>query len=505
MKGKCIMVQGTASSVGKSLLTAAIGRILKQDGYSVAPFKSQNMALNSFITRQGGEMGRAQVVQAEACGVEPTVEMNPVLLKPTSDQGSQVIVNGCAIGNMNAVDYYAYKPVLKGVIQEAYDQLESKHDFVIIEGAGSPAEINLRENDIVNMGMAEMADAPVLLVGDIDKGGVFASLAGTMMLLREDERARVKGILINKFRGDVKLLEPGLKMLEDIVHVPVLGVIPYIQLDIDDEDSVTERFHRQVEGDIDIAVIRLRRISNFTDFNALALEDGVAIRYVSTVAELGQPDAILLPGSKNTLEDLEALRRVGLDEAITRYARSGGIVFGVCGGYQMLGNKLHDPDRTESNLGSIPGLGLLDMEVEFEREKITSQVFARLGSPWFGLTESITLEGYEIHMGRNRIGADSRPFTTVTRRAGVDIEESDGIANPKGNVMGTYLHGIFDNPAFLRAFVNMLRTGRGLPPLAGETVDYKQYKQQQYDRLASHVRANVDMSAIMQILRGESL
>ena len=501
MRGKSIMLQGTASSVGKSLLTAALCRILHQDGHRVAPFKSQNMALNSFITRAGGEMGRAQVMQAEACGVEPSVDMNPVLLKPTSDQGSQVVVDGRAIGNMKAMDYYAYKPQLKGVIQVAYDRLEARHDFVVIEGAGSPAEINLRDNDIVNMGMAEMADAPVLLIGDIDRGGVFASLAGTMMLLREEERRRVKGILINKFRGDVKLLEPGLKMLEDIVHVPVLGVIPWVQLDVDDEDSVTDRFRQRREGDIDIAVIRLKRISNFTDFNALALEQGVGLRYVSSVAELGNPDAVLLPGSKNTLEDLQALRRAGLDEAIVGYANSGGMVFGVCGGYQMLGSMLHDRYQSESNMGSVPGLGLLNMEVEFEREKITSQVYARVESGPFG-TQDVPLEGYEIHMGRNRIGCDASVFTRITRRAGQALDEVDGILNAGGNVMGTYLHGVFDNPAFLRGFVNALRRRKGLPQLTGETVDYRQYKQAQYDRLADHVRANVDMGAIYRILRG---
>jgi adenosylcobyric acid synthase len=470
MKGKCIMLQGTASSVGKSLLTAALCRILRQDGWRVAPFKSQNMALNSFITLEGGEMGRAQVVQAEAAGVAPSVRMNPVLLKPTSDEGSQVIVNGRAIGNMKAMDYYAFKSKLRGVILDAYNSLESEYDYIVIEGAGSPAEINLRDNDIVNMGMAGMADAPVLLIGDIDRGGVFASLAGTMMLLREEERARVKGILINKFRGDVKLLEPGLKMLEDIVHVPVLGVIPWVHLDIDDEDSVTDRFRTRREGDIDIAVVRLRRISNFTDFNALALEEGVGLRYVSSVAELGQPDAIILPGSKNTLEDLEALRRAGLDEAIVRYANAGGTVFGVCGGYQMLGRMLHDPEKTESALGSVPGLGLIDMEVEFEREKITSQVQARIEGAWFG-ADNISLEGYEIHMGRNRLRSGARVFTRITRRAGRECDEADGIANADGNVLGTYLHGVFDNPAFLRAFVNTLRQGKGLPKLTGETVD----------------------------------
>lgn len=498
-----IMLQGTASSVGKSLLAAALCRIFTQDGFRVAPFKSQNMALNSFVTLEGGEMGRAQAVQAEACGIEPTVDMNPILLKPSSERGSQVIVNGRAIGNMGVGEYNACKPQMRQVVMDAFNRLSAAYDVVVLEGAGSPAEINLREGDFVNMGMAEMAGAPVLLVGDIDRGGVFASLAGTMLLLREEERARVKGMLINKFRGDVKLLEPGLKMLEDIVRVPVLGVIPFIGHGVDDEDGETERFGASTRGDIDVAVVRLGYISNFTDFTALALEKGVGLRYVSAAEELGRPDAVLLPGSKNTMEDLAALMRGGMADAVIRYARSGGIVLGICGGYQMLGKRISDPLRVESAMGEMPGLGLLDMEVEFSGEKLTGQARARLEGSLLGAAGPMEVEGYEIHMGRNRLGPGARPFTAVGRRAGPDGYEADGVANREGNVMGTYLHGIFDNPNFLRAFVNMLRRRKGLAELAGPAPDYRAYRQRQYDRLAECVRESADIAAIYRILRGE--
>ena len=312
MRGKSLMVMGTASSVGKSVLCSAFLRIMKQDGYKVAPFKAQNMALNSFVTKDGLEMGRAQVTQAQAAGVEPDVRMNPVLLKPTSDRRSQVIVDGKAIGTMTAMEYHRYKPALRERIKATYDALESTVDCVVIEGAGSPAEINLRAGDIVNMSMAESADAPVLLVGDINLGGVFASLLGTVMLLTDEERARVKGVIINKFRGDVKILEPGLKMLEDRIHIPVLGVVPWMDVGLEDEDSVTERFSRMMgQGDLDVAVVKLKHISNFTDFQSLALQPGVKVRYAQTSKEVENADLIVLPGTKNTIEDLIDLRNRG--------------------------------------------------------------------------------------------------------------------------------------------------------------------------------------------------
>ena len=330
---KSMMVLGTCSNAGKSLITAGICRILTREGFRTAPFKAQNMALNSCITKDGLEMGRAQVMQAEACGLEPDCRMNPVLLKPTSDRGSQVILNGKVYGNLSARDFYARKSLFREEIRKAYESLAADYDVIVMEGAGSPAEINLKEEDLVNMGMARMADAPVLLVGDIDRGGVFASLAGTMLLFDEEERARVRGVIINKFRGDLDILKPGLSMLEDIIHVPVLGVVPYLDVDIDDEDSLSEKFtRRDPEAMIDIAVVRLPRISNFTDFNALEYMEGVGVRYVRNPGELGDPDMVIIPGTKNTMADLLWMRQCGMEAKILRYASRGKPVFGVCGG-----------------------------------------------------------------------------------------------------------------------------------------------------------------------------
>ena len=355
---KTIMIQGTMSNVGKSILAAGLCRVFRQDGYQVAPFKSQNMALNSFITQEGLEMGRAQAVQAEACGIEPSVLMNPILLKPVTDMGSQVIVNGEVIGNMKATEYFALKPTLAAEVMRAFATLSASHDIIVLEGAGSPAEINLKKDDIVNMGMAQLAQAPVLLVGDIDRGGVFAQLAGTLMLLNEEERRMVKATVINKFRGDMEILRPGLSMLQDITDRPVAGVLPYLQIDIDDEDSLTERFHAHRRARIDIAVIRLPRISNFTDFTVLEATEGVAVRYIASVRELGKPDMVILPGTKSTISDLQWLRQCGLEAAIKKLAASGTIVFGICGGYQMLGERITDAEGTEGG-GSIAGMALL--------------------------------------------------------------------------------------------------------------------------------------------------
>ena len=348
MAAKAIMIQGTMSNAGKSLVAAGLCRIFRQDGYRVAPFKSQNMALNSFITPEGLEMGRAQVMQAEAAGIQPSVKMNPILLKPTNEAGSQVIVNGEVLGTMNAWDYYDYKKKLQPKVQEAYDELASEYDIIVIEGAGSPAEINLKKEDFVNMGMAKMAKAPVLLVGDIDRGGVFAQLIGTIILLEEDEQQMIKGLIVNKFRGDRAILEPGLRLLEEKAQVPVVGVAPYLDIQVEDEDSLTERFSggRQVDQ-IDIAVIRVPRISNFTDFNPLESIPGVSLRYVKSVQELQNPDMVILPGTKNTMEDLQWLRQSGMEAAILKLAGKGRIVMGICGGYQMLGTQLSDPEGVE--------------------------------------------------------------------------------------------------------------------------------------------------------------
>ena len=498
MRGKSLMIQGTASSVGKSVLCAAFLRIMKQDGYTVAPFKAQNMALNSFVTRDGLEMGRAQVTQAQAAGIEPDVRMNPVLLKPTSDRRSQVIVDGRAIGTMTAMEYHQYKPALRQRIKATYDALESTVDCVVIEGAGSPAEINLRAGDIVNMSMAEAADAPVILVGDINLGGVFASLLGTIMLLTEEERARVKGVIINKFRGDVKILEPGLKMLEERIHIPVLGVIPWMDVELEDEDSVTERFERKAgQGDLDVAVVKLRHISNFTDFQSLALQPGVKVRYAQTAKELENADLIVLPGTKNTIEDLIDLRNRGMDAAIIRHARRGGMVIGVCGGYQMLGHKLHDPDHVESRVPELAGLDLLDMEVTFAKEKHTAQASGVVeASGWLAEANGVTVDGYEIHAGHNHLGKTALPWLRIGGKV-------DGIMNAQGNVLGSYLHGLFDDGQLFAAIAAHIRREKGIATENQAPVSFEAFREREFDRIADIVRASVDMETIYKIVRGE--
>ena len=479
MYGKCLMIQGTASSVGKSVLCSALLRILKQDGWKAAPFKAQNMSLNSFVTKKGLEMGRAQVTQAQAAGMEPDARMNPVLLKPTSDRRSQVIVEGKAIGTMTAMEYHEYKPALRRLIKEIYDSLEAENDYVIIEGAGSPAEINLREGDIVNMSMAEAADAPVILVGDIDLGGVFASLLGTVMLLTEEERKRVRGIIINKFRGDVKILEPGLRMLEDRIHVPVIGVVPWMNVELEDEDSVTERFRRQSgEGDIDVAVVKLRHISNFTDFQSLALQPGCRLRYAESAADLEKADLVVLPGTKNTIEDLIDMRNRGMDQAIIRHARRGGMVFGICGGYQMLGSRLRD--------------------VIFEKEKQTTQAVGTVecASGWLEKYNGTSMDGYEIHAGQNILGKGAHPWLRTA-------EGTDGIMNAGGNVLGSYLHGVFDDGKFFAAMAARIREARGETDKESIPVSFEEFREKEFDRIAAIVRSSVDMEKVYAIMRGE--
>ena len=493
------MIQGTASSVGKSVLCAALLRIMKQDGYAVAPFKAQNMALNSFVTRDGLEMGRAQVTQAQAAGMEPDVRMNPVLLKPTSDRRSQVIVEGRAIGTMTAMEYHRYKPALRHRIREIYEGLEATVDCVVIEGAGSPAEINLREGDIVNMSMAEAADAPVILVGDINLGGVFASLLGTVMLLTEAERARVKGVIINKFRGDVKILEPGLRMLEERLHIPVLGVVPWMDVALEDEDSVTERLERvSGAGDLDVAVVRLAHMANFTDFQALTLQPGARVRYARSAQELEDADLIILPGTKNTMEDLMDLRNRGMDGAIIRHARRGGMVIGICGGYQMRGHCLRDPEHVESRVPELAGLGLLDMTVAFGREKRTVQTSGVVDCPsgWLAAHNGLMVDGYEIHAGRNALGEDAVPWL---RTGG----QTDGIMNAQGNVLGSYLHGLFDDGQLFAAIAAHIRAEKGTSAAAPKPVTLEQFRQREFDRIADIVRASVDMDMIYRIVRGE--
>ncbi|MBR6271513.1 MAG: cobyric acid synthase [Lachnospiraceae bacterium] len=480
---KSIMIQGTMSNAGKSLIAAGLCRIFAQDGYRVAPFKSQNMALNSYITRDGLEMGRAQVVQAEAAGIEPDARMNPILLKPTTDVGSQVIVCGRPVGNMTAAQYYKKKKDYVSDIMRAYDSLAAENDIIVIEGAGSPAEINLKQEDIVNMGMARLADAPVLLVGDIDRGGVFAQLYGTVSLLEEDEKARIKGLIINKFRGDRAILEPGLKTLEQLCGVPVAGVVPYIHVDIEDEDSLSGRLaENKVRKLIDIAVIRLPRISNFTDFDVFERYENVSVRYVTSVSQLGAPDMVILPGTKSTIADLLWLRQSGLENAVLKAAAAGTPVFGICGGYQMLGSRIFDPDHTESASSSeIRGLGLLDTETVFYEEKTQTRSRGTVGavSGIFAGLSGKAYDGYEIHMGRG--------------------DEKTPILKENGNVYGTYVHGFFDTEEICGAVLKALCSEKGVDFEKLSKFDFSEYKQKQYDALADGLRESLDMDFVYKI------
>lgn len=495
---KSIMIQGTMSNVGKSLLAAGLCRILKEDGYRVAPFKSQNMALNSFITKNRLEMGRAQVVQAEACGIEPEVAMNPILLKPVTDMGSQVILMGEVQGNMKAMDYFRKKKEYIPVIKTAYESLESRFDIIVIEGAGSPAEINLKQDDIVNMGMAQLANAPVLLAGDIDRGGVFAQLIGTVMLLEQEENNRIKGLIINKFRGDKEILRPGLSMLEEKCKKKVLGVVPYLDLDIEDEDSLSECLERrQARGGIDVAVLRLPKISNFTDFQALNLEPVVSVRYVKRLSELGEPDLLVVPGTKNTVQDMEWLRQQGLEAGVLRLAKKGTPVFGICGGYQMLGEVVEERQEEknrESPSGKIRGMGLLPVRTVFEPEKTRKRKKGRteaLPGIWQSLSGK-RIEGYEIHMGISRqTGEDNSCFARLDGKQEGCVFE---------NVMGTYLHGVFDEEDFRKALVQLLCKRKGIDYLKGRDTDYKEYKEKQYTALADALRESLDMEEIYRII-----
>ena len=497
---KVIMIQGTMSGAGKSLLVAGLCRIFRQDGYRVAPFKSQNMALNSYITKEGLEMGRAQVMQAEAAGIEPLVCMNPILLKPTSHTGSQVIVNGEVRGNLSARDYFTHKTELIPDIKAAFRKLETYADIIVIEGAGSPAEINLKADDIVNMGMAKLVDAPVLLVGDIDRGGVFAQLYGTVELLEPDERDRIKGLIINKFRGDKTILDPGVVMLEEKTHIPVVGVAPYLHIEVEDEDSLTERFTRKEEiGLIDLAVIRLPRISNFTDFNPFERIEGVSLRYVSSVSELKNPDMILLPGTKNTMEDLLWMRQNGLEAAVLKAAAAGKVIFGVCGGFQMLGMRLSDPFGIEEG-GTLRGLGLLPVETVFSREKTRTRV---TGNAWvfeeWGGTKASGFTGYEIHMGETILDEHASGLVTIENDSDT-LQQGHPDGSQKGNVYGCYVHGIFDSPEMSGGFLSALLKEKGYDPETVQAVDWKSYKEEQYDKLADIVRASLDMKEIYKII-----
>lgn len=533
-RAKAIMVQGTMSGAGKSLIAAGLCRIFAQDGLAVAPFKSQNMSLNSAVTPHGFEIGRAQALQAQACGIPAEPAMNPILLKPTTDVGSQVVVMGKPVANMAARDYFKYKTSLIPTVQAAYDDLASRHDVVVIEGAGSPAEINLKHNDIVNMGMAKMAAAPVLLVGNIDCGGVFAQLVGTHALLEDDERRMLKACIINKFRGDVTLLQPGLDELERRMGVPVAGVVPYTPLDLDDEDGFSAMQGSDAANALlDIAVVRLPHISNFTDLAALAALPEVRVRYVNHAEELGHPDLVVLPGTKATLGDLAWMGEHGLDAALRQHAVAGGLVLGICGGYQMLGLEIHDPLGVEGG-GRQEGLGLLPVRTTFTQEKtLCSSVGAtlQLAGPFADLS-NLDVAGYQIHMGQTTLEG-GMPFcllTDVNDAAGntaqaytcVGIDDtaydqrgctrcngrpSGDAAQPAyedgcvaGAVMGTYLHGLFDSVPFTQALIDMLLARKGMSDARINAQDRATRREQQLDALADTLRASLDMDLVYRIL-----
>ncbi|HSB33402.1 MAG TPA: cobyric acid synthase [Nitrospirota bacterium] len=504
---KALMIQGTGSGAGKSLITAALCRIFRDRGINVAPFKAQNMALNSFITRDGGEIGRAQALQADAARIDPTVDMNPVLLKASGEMGSQVVLRGKAHAHMTAREYYAFRKEAWDVVASSYDRLSRKHDLIIMEGAGSPAEINLADVDIVNMSAAKYAKAPVILVGDIDKGGVFASLFGTVKLLGRDGR-RIRAFIINKFRGDPEILGPGLSMIKAETGKPVIGVLPYIQaiglpeedgLGLQERSAAVGRY--STSGTVKIVVVRLKYISNFTDFDPLASEPGVEVVYTRDQAAIEHADMVIVPGSKNTVKDLLLLKEQGLDESIKRASAKKIPVMGMCGGYQMLGRKIFDPHGIESRHREVDGIGLLKIETVFQKEKTTCQVEAEINAE-FGMRNAEckgnrTLKGYEIHMGTSTGDIGLFRVRRLVPDSAFRIPHSafvlDGSAN--GNCWGTYLHGIFDNDSFRRGIINFVRERKGLPRLTS-TVKYAGLKERALNRLAETVRENLDMKFI---------
>ena len=505
---KKVMFQGTSSHVGKSILTTAFCRILTQDGYNTAPFKAQNMALNSYVTRSGGEMGRSTVAQAEAAGGEPIVQMNPVLLKPTGNSCSQVILLGKSVGNYSASDYQnKYSQQAWDSVKKSLDYMETHYDILVIEGAGSPAEVNLKKNDIVNMRIAKECQSPVFLIADIDRGGALASIVGTLELLDEEERKLVKGLVINKFRGDITLLEPALTFLEERTGIPVLGVIPYLdQLGIDDEDSVSlqDMPKDSVMRDIHIAVIQTPKISNFTDFDAFTHEPDVNVRFVQQGDLIGNPDVIILPGSKNTTEDLLYLKHHGYADEIKELADRGTPVIGICGGYQMLGEKVCDPLHVESDKDEVTGLGLLPYITTMQGEKNTYQVeFNCKNLPFLDMNFSAeNLKGYEIHMGETVLTGSAQSLFNIVRRSNAPVDLQDGFINDKHHVFGTYCHGVFDNDHLRRSVINALRKRKGLHPLDVK-FKYREYKEAEFDRLAAIVRKHFDMKKFYEILGQE--
>jgi adenosylcobyric acid synthase len=493
-------VGGTGSDVGKSVIAAGLCRILKNRGIKVAPFKSQNMALNSAVTPEGGEIGRAQAVQAAACGIAPHTDMNPVLLKPTTDLGSQVIVHGKVVGNMRVREYNAYKPAALVKIEESFVRLSAEYDFIVMEGAGSIAEINLKAHDIANLRIAKMAGAPVILVADIDRGGVFAQIVGTVELLEPDERAMIAGFIINRFRGDPSLLDSGIKFIEERTAIPVLGVVPWFSgFSIPEEDSVAlgkrvqgSRLRAQ-EGKIRVGVLKLPRISNYTDFDPLEWEEDVELVYIDEPVALEGLDLLIIPGSKSTIADLEHLREKGFFSAIKSFK---GNIAGICGGFQILGRRVSDPDGVEAlSAGEAEGLGLLDVVTIMLTAKETHQAVAELLIAGYQVAprSAKRLEGYEIHMGETILGAAVEPFAHIISRSGKDVEILDGAVTKDGRVFGTYLHGIFHNDSFRGAFLNRIRRKKGL-------VEREPARQDDpFDKLAAHLASSLDMEKLQAI------
>ncbi|MDO5516734.1 MAG: cobyric acid synthase [Clostridium sp.] len=497
MSKKNIMFLGTASSVGKSTLATAMCRMLTNRGFTVAPFKALNISLNSYVTKDGLEMGRAQVVQAEACKIEEEAVMNPVLLKPSGDF-TQVIVEGKVYCNIEPYKYKELNKKLKVQIKKSYDKLRKRFDFIVLEGSGSCAEINLRKTDISNMEMAAMVDAPVILVADIDRGGVFASVVGTLQLLSEEDRSRVKGVIINKFRGNKNYFEEGRKQLEEIIKVPVLGVMPYGDFDIEDEDSVTERIRNSEEdGSLDIAVIRLSHMSNFTDFNTLGRIKGVNVRYVEKAEDFKNPNIIIIPGTKNTIEDLRAIKKNKLFGKIKEAKENGTLIFGICGGYQMLGKLVLDKLGVEGEISQEEGFGFLDIKTRFNEEKVTRQTNAQILCDLNHVKniENQIVSGYEIHNGISKVGKSVIPF----------IKDTDGnvigVCSSEKDVAGTYLHGIFDCEEFSRAFVRSLKERNNIKISEDEILEkVSQYKDKEYEKLAKIFEQNIDMDKLNEIL-----
>ncbi len=503
-QGRVVMVQGTASHVGKSVLVTALCRIFRQDGYRVAPFKAQNMSNNSFVTPSGGELGRAQAVQAEACGIEPMVEMNPILLKPEADHSSQVVLLGKPMARASARYFATAKPMLWETVANSLDTLRSQYDVVVIEGAGSPAEINLKQNEIVNMRVALHSGAPVLLTGDIDRGGVFASLLGTMEILDPQERDAVGAFIINKFRGDVSLLEPGLVWLEERTSKPVLGVVPYYRdIEIAEEDSVSLERRQEMKSQtghvLDIAVMGLPHISNFDDFDPLQREPGVRLRYVENRDSIGEPDLIILPGTKTTMADLWWLRERGFAAEIRRQSGAGTPVIGICGGYQMMGRRIFDPDGVESSDPEAEGLDLLPVDTIFAPVKETHRVRGVVSSDTGLLAQagSAAVEGYEIHMGSSTpVSEAARPFRIS--RAGQPAAD-DGVISANGRALGTYVHGLFNSYALRRALLEQLAGWKGVElPLPSDTGGQLS-RDGEYDKLAQTVRNSLNMELLYRL------